>query len=181
MHVDQGSNLTSARWSALAEAAGIKMRASGIESHNSLDAGERNHAVLRHLYQRVRASHPNIAAKTSLALAVWAMNQTIGPQGLSPMLLVFGVHTRIPVRTEDMPEHRDRAKALVQARADMGKHVPRLRLAAAARQPVPAAADREISAGMRVLVSEKGQTSGKVHSRWWTATTSKCAWMSTVN
>jgi len=152
MHVDQGSNLTSARWSALAEAAGIKMRASGIESHNSLGAGERYHAVLRDLYQRVRSFHPNIAAKTSLALSVRAMNQIIGPQGLSPMLLVFGVHPRIPVRTEDLPEHRDRAKALVQARADMVKHVSRLRLAAAARQPVPAAADREISAGMRVLV-----------------------------
>jgi len=103
MHVDQGSNLTSARWSALAEAAGIKMRASGIESHNSLGAGERYHAVLRDLYQRVRASHPNIAAKSSLTLAVWAMNQTIGPQGLSPMLLVFGVHPRISVGTEDLP------------------------------------------------------------------------------
>jgi len=152
MNVDQGSNLTSARWSALAEAAGIKMRASGIEIHNSLGAGERYHAVLRDLYQRVRASHPNIAAKTSLALSVWAMSQTIGPQGLSPILLVFGVHPRIPVRTKDLPEHRDRAKALVKARADMVKHVARLRLAAAARQPVPAAADREISAGMRVLV-----------------------------
>ena len=136
----------------MAEAAGIKMRASGTESHNSLGAGKRYHAVLRDLYQRVRASHPSIAAKISLALAGWKMNQTIGPQGLSTMRLVFGVHPRIPVCTEDLPEHREREKGLVQARADMLKHDARLRIAAAARQQVPAAADRKISAGMRVLV-----------------------------
>jgi len=38
----------------------------------------------------------------------------------------------------------------------MVKHVARLCLAAAVRQPVPAAADRDISVGMRVLVFREG-------------------------
>eukprot|EP00170_Pyropia_yezoensis_P002016 contig_8609_g2020 len=80
------------------------------------------------------------------------MNQTAGPMGISPTLLVFGINPRIPVSPADLPMQRERSKALVEARADMVRHVARARLGTALRRNVPKASDYEIHPGMRVLV-----------------------------
>jgi len=53
---------------------GIKPIDSGIESHNSLGAGERYHAMLRQIYRTVRMDHASIPLEVALALPVWAMN-----------------------------------------------------------------------------------------------------------
>lgn len=152
LHVDQGPQLQAPQWRARVEAAGIKQRDSGVESHNSLGAGERYHAFLRQIFRRVRAAHPTIDKGQALSLSVWAMNQTAGPMGISPVLLVFGINPRMPVNPVDLPMQRERNKALVEARADMVKHVARARLSTVVRRNVPKASNTEISPGMRVLV-----------------------------
>lgn len=38
----------------------------------------------------------------ALSIAVHAMNSVAGPDGLSPILLVFGIVPRIPVRPADL-------------------------------------------------------------------------------
>lgn len=152
VHVDYGSQLRSDRWRALLSGTGVKLRESGVESHNALGAGERYHAVLRQIFRRVRGAHPGFAKEKALSLAVWAMNQTAGPSGLSPVLLVFGIHPRLPVRPVDLPPQRERRKALVEARADMVKLTAQARLAKALRAQVPRAAKVDIAPAMRVLV-----------------------------
>lgn len=152
MHTDQGPQLASEEWKALQQSVGIKRLESGVESHNSLGVGERYHAFLRRIYWRVRASHPDLPAEDALALSVWGMNQTAGPSGLVPTLLVFGVLPRMPVAPINLPAQRDRVMAMHAARQEMAKHVAKSRLERAVRSRVPGAADAVIRAGMSVLV-----------------------------
>lgn len=152
IHVDEGSRLQSPQWRAKVEVAGTKQRYSGVESHNSLGVGECYHAPLRHNFRRVRAVHPSIPMSQTLALSIWAMNQTAGPMGISPVLLVFGISPRMPVNPFGLPTHRERRKSSVGARADMVIHVVRARPSTALRRNVPKAAVKEIFPGMRVLV-----------------------------
>jgi len=158
LHVDAGSQLRSAPFQALLSSSGIKMRPSGVESHNALGAGERYHAYLRELFKRIRADHPAIPIALAVSMSVWAMNQTAGPDGLSPILLVFGVHPRMPVNPVDLPNHRDRCKALLEARSAMTKHLGRSCLDRALRSQVPKAAMADICPGMDVLVYREKPT-----------------------
>lgn len=152
MHTDQGPQLASDEWKALQLSAGIKRLESGVESHNSLGVGERYHAFLRRIYWRVRAAHSDLPVEDALALSVWGMNQTAGPSGLVPTLMVFGVLPRMPVTPVNLPGQRDRVMAMHAARDEMAKHVAKSRLERAARSRVPASADAIIRAGMSVLV-----------------------------
>eukprot|EP00170_Pyropia_yezoensis_P002751 contig_11549_g2756 len=152
MNTDQGPQLASDEWKALQQSAGIKRLESGIESHNSLGVGERHHSFLRRIYWRGRASHPVLPTEDALAMSVWGMNQTAGPSGLVPTLLVFGVLPRMPVAPVNIPAQRDRVMAMHAARAEMAKHVTKSRLERAVRSRVPAVSDAVFPAGMSVLV-----------------------------
>ena len=156
IHTDQGPQFMSDRWDSLLRDAGIEKDESGIESHNAIGSGERYHAFLRKIYKKVRAELINVSKDYALSLAVKAMNETAGPNGLSPILLVFGVHPRMPLPTTDLPEQRERMKALKLARSEMVKAIARSRLATAKRSNVPAASDSLIKSGMEVLVYREG-------------------------
>jgi len=78
--------------------AGIQPINSDIESHISLGAGEWYHSMLRQIFRTVCMDHASIHLDISLSLAVWAMNHTAGPAGISPQLLVLGVNLRMPVK-----------------------------------------------------------------------------------
>jgi hypothetical protein len=53
MLTDQGSVFLSIDWKASCAALGIRLRHTGTESHNSLGTGERFHAPLRRIYNKV--------------------------------------------------------------------------------------------------------------------------------
>jgi len=119
MHTDQGPQFVAAGWRALVHAAGTRHIESGAESHNSLGAGERYHAVLRNIYRRVKRDHPDVPPEVVLALTVSAMNQTIRPHGLVPTLLVIGLIPRIPVSPLLLPAQLDCMRAADTARKEM--------------------------------------------------------------
>jgi len=138
--------------------AGITPIDSGIESHNSLGAGERYHAMKRQIFRTVHMVRASILLDEALSLAVWAVNQTAGPAGISPQSLVLGVNARMPVKPTSLPGHRERCKAMAEARADMAKLVAQARLSKAFRERLPRAAELEVGPGTRVLVfREKSQ------------------------
>ena len=155
MRVDQGSIFTSRRWKQLTDATGISLQLSGIESHNSIGAGERYHAPLRRIYDKVLFDFPNLDKHLGLKLAVKAMNDTMGPEGLVPSMLVFGVLPRFPVSTIDLPNQVDRMNALKSARAEMETIACELKLAQALRSKLPPAADYQLSVGDQVLVKRE--------------------------
>lgn len=130
----------------------MNIRPSGVESHNALGAGERYHAYLRQVLKHILADHPAVPMKLAVALSVWAMKQTAGPRRLSPILLVFGIHPRLPANPADLPNQLERCKALVEARAGMMKQVERDHLSSTLRTQVPRAAAVDITSGIEVLV-----------------------------
>jgi len=152
IHVDAGTQLQSAKWKVLLHAAGVQVYDSGVESHNSPGAGERYHAYWRNMYNRVSADPPGISPDMELALAVLVMNQTAGPSGLSPMLLLFGVNPPVPIKPVDLPGHRERSKAMAEARLKMVMCVAKARLDAALRNKVPSGAMVGVQPGIDVLV-----------------------------
>ena len=176
-HTDQGPQFVAAGWRALAHAAGIHQRESGVESHNSLGAGERYHAVLRHIYRRVTADHPDLPPDVAFTLAVSAMNKTIGPHGLVPTLLVFGLIPRVTVSPLRLPTQQDRMRAAETACKEMRAQVARARVQAALRLRVPAAADADLPVGTSVLVYREPQTNRWVGPHPIVARRDKMAWV----
>jgi len=101
---------------------GIELSLSGVESHNSLGCGERYHAPLRRIFEKIKYAEPNIESRLALRLAIKAMNDTMNPEGLVPSLLVFGVYPRFPAVSTPLPSHKARMKALQLAQNRNGDY-----------------------------------------------------------
>ncbi|KDN64951.1 putative conserved hypothetical protein [Colletotrichum sublineola] len=71
----------------------IDVKEMPIEAHNSIGKVERYHSPLRRAYKILRDE--GIAAEVALQLAVKAINDTAGPDGFVPTLLVFGAYPRV--------------------------------------------------------------------------------------
>jgi hypothetical protein len=138
--LDQGSVLTSPRWKELSYMAGTRLQLSGIESHNLIGSGERYRAPLRRIYTEIRMDYPELDSNLVLRLSIEAMNDTMGPEGLVPSLLVFGVLPRFPATQTSLPNQKDRMEALSAARSEMETITSELRLAEAMHRNVPPAA-----------------------------------------
>ena len=116
MLTDQGSVFVSKEWSYNCELAEIELKHTGTESHNSLEAGETYHALLRRVYSKTLKDHPKVSSDMCLALTVKAINSTVGPDGLCLQLLVFGVLPKLPtVCPQEYPMQKERFRALQTA------------------------------------------------------------------
>jgi hypothetical protein len=68
----------------------IEQRFTAVESHHSLGANERAHCILRRVYLKLRNDHTHLSQELALCYSVKAINETTGPSGLVPVLLVYG-------------------------------------------------------------------------------------------
>lgn len=84
-------------------------------------------------------------------LAVWGTNQTAGTHGLTPTLLVFGIHPRMPVAAVDLPSQGERARATATARAEIARHVAKAKLSLSLRARVTRAPHETLRAGTLAL------------------------------
>ena len=67
-----------------------------VEAHNSIGKTERYHALLRRAYQILAAELSTTTPKEAiLQMAVKAVNDSAGPDGIVPTLLVFGAYPRM--------------------------------------------------------------------------------------
>lgn len=117
--VEQESVFTGKEFNELSKAAGIEVQLSGVESHNAIGVGERYHDPLRRIFLRIFEDVPDIDQNIALQLAVKAMNDTVGPEGLVPSLLVFGTLPRFTPHTTPLISHSDRMEAMDIARLEM--------------------------------------------------------------
>lgn len=118
-----------------------------MESHNSLGVGEIYHSYLRRVYNKVRSENPTISEPHALQFAVKATNDTAGPSGLVPTLLVFGTLPRIPIAPKELPGNIDMVKSLHDARKEMSLVSIQSKLRTALGNNVPAAADIDVLVG----------------------------------
>lgn len=92
---DAGKNFTSREFSQLAGTVGTIAKSVPVEAHWSIGTVERYHAVLRRAYHIVKEELPNLHIDIVVQMAVKAVNDTAGPDGLVPTLLVFGAYPRL--------------------------------------------------------------------------------------
>ena len=93
-HADQGPQFKSRRWEGLFHLAKIDLTLSGVEGHNALGEVERYHSCLRLIFKKVQADFPHLDDNYALQLALKAVNDTAGPNGLVPTLLVLSILPR---------------------------------------------------------------------------------------
>lgn len=131
---------------------GISLQLSGVESHNSLRSGERYHDPLRRIFRKIKFDAPSVEDDDALRLAFNAMNNTLGPEGLTSSLLVFGTQPRFPPLNTALPKQSERMAALRNARAEMATITAELRVRKALMSKIPTAASYVINPGEQVWV-----------------------------
>jgi len=110
---DTGKNFTSSEFRSLAKGMSIEVKEVLVEAYNSVGLVERYHAPLRRVFEIFRAKE--FDKKTSLQMAVKAVNDTAGPDGMVPTLLVFGAYPRMTDLSPPSPTIAAWAKALKKA------------------------------------------------------------------
>lgn len=132
-------------WTHLCGDAIVKYSTSGTESHNSLGQGERYHAMLHRVYNKVCASEPQMSRELSLSKSVKAMKYTAGPEGFVPSLRLFCKLPKIPQRSRLhlSPNARLKVQAVARAKSKTAKAKKRNHTALS-RMPSEAHRDRFI-------------------------------------
>lgn len=128
IRTDSRSAFTSHRWKGIADSYGITMCISGVETHNSLGAGEALHQPLRQIYRKIKHDHEDIPNAMLLRLAAKAMNDTMNEDGLVPSLLLFGIIPRFTIISTKLATQKGRMNVLATARAEMESIVTRKRI-----------------------------------------------------
>jgi len=116
---DAGTNFHAAEFKAAARAAGISVKEVPIEAHNSIGKIERAHPALRRAYYIIRSADNTVLPESALQMAVKAINDTAGPNGLVPTLLVFGSYPRITEDSPPSPSNVRRAAAIHKAMKEL--------------------------------------------------------------
>jgi len=118
---DAGKNFVSREFKEYATVIGIRTKTVLVESHNSIGMVERYHAPIRRAYQIIVTELPGIDKNAALQMAFKAINDTSGPDGLIPTLLVFGAYPRMSDSDPPTPTVTQRANAIKKAMAEVRK------------------------------------------------------------
>ena len=132
---DKGSAFTYSFFKRACRQFGIVAKEVPTEAHNALSVGERYHAPLKRIYTKIRMQYPTLEKDVALSIALMGLNNTAGPEGLTPTLLVFGAVPRLPIGHIDtmIPKQRERLHALELARKEMETITAQLRIKVARR------------------------------------------------
>jgi hypothetical protein len=113
---DPGTNFASEEFRNRAKVVGVECRQMPVEAHWAVGKVERAHAPLRRTYEILKAEIGYCTDDDSLLqMAVKALNDTAGPNGLVPTLLVFGSYPRINIDSPPSPDIIARANAIRKA------------------------------------------------------------------
>jgi hypothetical protein len=153
LRTDRGTQFTARDFELALSCHGIEQRFTAVESHHSLGVNERAHCILRRVYLKTRNDHPNLSQELALRYSVKAINETTGPSGLVPVLLVYGTMPRYKVAGLDtrLLPNIERFKALKTARHEYVQIVNGLRVQALLKTSIPPAADRKLAVGHLVF------------------------------
>ena len=118
---DPGTNFASQEFRDNARVMNIEPLQKPVEAHHSIGRVERYHVPLRRAYNIIGEEDPGLSKQMRLQMAFKAVNDTAGPDGLVPTVLVFGPYPRMT--WEDAPSTSivARATAIKKAMADVRK------------------------------------------------------------
>ena len=118
---DAGTNFVSREFKLYAGELGIRVKTVPVEAHNSIGVVERYHAPLKRAYSIISKELPDLPRDMALQMAVKAINDSAGPNGLVPTLLVFGAYPRMVESDPPHPTVDQRGKAVRKAMIDISK------------------------------------------------------------
>jgi Reverse transcriptase (RNA-dependent DNA polymerase) len=164
---DAGTNFTAQEFKQNAHILHIRTKAVPTEAAQSMGIVERYHAPLRRAYEVIsdELQLPSNMVNKSLMLqmATKAVNDTAGPDGLVPTLLVFGTYPRLSESDPPTPIITQRAIAIRRATQEVTKLRARRQVTDALRQRNGPKVDRihDLAIGSDVLV-------WRIHEKAWT-------------
>ena len=124
---DAGTNFTSNEFQQYANSLAIITNEVPVEAAHSIGIVERYHKPLRRAYTVIMdefKENGNITMWNKaliLQMAVKAINDTAGPDGITPTLLVFGAFPRMSELNPPAPSIAQRATAIKKAMAEITK------------------------------------------------------------
>ncbi|KHJ30188.1 hypothetical protein EV44_g3772 [Erysiphe necator] len=120
---DAAKNFVSKEFHHNASSMAISMKNVPVEAHWSIGKVERYHSCIRRAYKIiVEELHGTGANKDCmLQMAVKALNDTAGPNGPVPTLLVFGAYPKMTVSDPPLPSVVQRANAIKKSMQEINK------------------------------------------------------------
>ena len=113
---DAATNFLSKNFGYNASLMHISTKSVPVEAEYSMSIVERYHSPLRRAYRIIRAEAPSMDKESALQAAVKALNDSAGPDGLIPTLLVYGALPRLGFPTDGpSPTTIERAVAVRKA------------------------------------------------------------------
>jgi hypothetical protein len=93
-----------------------------VKAHYSIGKIEKYHAFMKRAFEIITANLSNtIISKHILQIAIKAVNDTAGSDGLVPILLVFGTFPRISHESPSSPSITAHGEAMRKAMAEVHK------------------------------------------------------------
>ena len=119
---DAGTNFASEEFRNRAKVMTVQVEEVPVEAHNSIGKIERYHGPLRRAFRVIQDELGESTSKENiLQMAVKAINDTAGPDGLVPTLLVFGAYPRLVDTSPPSPSVAQRAQAIKKAMQEVRK------------------------------------------------------------
>ncbi len=118
---DAGKNFVSNEFRQYAINLGTTTKSVPVEAHNSVGLVERYHGSLRRIYKIITDEVPGIDKDLALQMSFKALNDTAGPDGLVPTLLVFGAYPRMTSMDAPAPTITQRTVALKKVIIEINK------------------------------------------------------------
>jgi hypothetical protein len=122
MVTDAGKNFKSSEFVANARILAIEVEEVPVEAHNSIGKIERYHGSLKRAFEVITANlGTSLAPEYVLQMAVKAVNDTAGHDGLIPTLLMFEIYPRLSPSSPPLLSLIVRANAVRKAMAEVRK------------------------------------------------------------
>ena len=119
---DAGTNFDFMEFRAEAKILGITCHQIPVEAHWSIGKVEKYHALIRRAYDIIQAETRGIISKNAmLQIAFKAVNDTAGPDGLVPTLLIFDAYPCIVTDFLPSASQQQRANTMTKAMSELQK------------------------------------------------------------
>jgi hypothetical protein len=117
MIYNAGKNFVSTEFRQLANSIAIEIKEVLVKAHNSVGQVKRYYTPLRRVYEIIQdeLKDEQIDKEMMLQMVVKVINNSAGPDGIVPTLLVFGAYSRLTEMDPPSPLVTKRAEAICVA------------------------------------------------------------------